>query len=195
MLFCLQLKSNKSNHIEQTYFIYLYLFNCKYICKTFSDWNGHGSDRNILDAILLNTTRIGHGYALLKHPVLMDIVRRRHICLEVCPISNQVLGLVSDLRNHPATVYSALNVPMVISSDDPGFWGATGLSYDFYYALMSFTTVDTGLAYVKQLALNALRYSRLDVDERRLANSMFSRQWRDFLDSVISTEKLSAEPH
>lgn len=171
------------------------LFNCKYICKTFSDWTGYGSDRNILDAILLNTTRIGHGYALVKHPVLMDMVRRRHICLEVCPISNQVLGLVSDLRNHPATVYSALNVPMVISSDDPGFWGATGLSYDFYYALMSFTTVDTGLAYVKQLALNALRYSRLDVDERRLANSMFSRQWRDFLDSVISTEKLSAEPH
>lgn len=122
-----------------------------------TDWNGYGSDRNILDAILLNATRIGHGYALYKHPVLMDLVRQRQICLEVCPISNQVLGLVHDMRNHPATVFNVLNVPMVIASDDPGFWGATGLSYDFYYALMSFTGVDTGLGYVKQLVLNSLR--------------------------------------
>lgn len=89
--------------------------------------------------------------------MLLDRVRRHRICLEVCPISNQVLGLIRDMRNHPATVYSALNVPMVIASDDPGFWGATGLSYDFYYALMSFTGVETGLTYVKQLVLNSLR--------------------------------------
>lgn len=87
----------------------------------------------------------------------MQKIKQRHICLEVCPISNQVLHLVQDLRNHPAVVYSSTNMPMVVSSDDPAFWGASGLSYDFYYALMCFTSADTGLAYVKQLALNSLQ--------------------------------------
>ena len=47
-------------------------------------------DQNLFDAILLNTTRIGHGYALSKHPVLMKIVKERGIAVEVDPISNQV---------------------------------------------------------------------------------------------------------
>lgn len=87
----------------------------------------------------------------------MQIIKKRHICLEVCPISNQVLRLVEDLRNHPAAVFSAINLPMVISNDDPAFWGATGVSYDLYYALMCFTSADVGLAYVKQLVINSLQ--------------------------------------
>lgn len=118
--------------------------------------HGYSSDLNLFDAILMNATRIGHAFSLYKHPVLMQVVKQRNICLEVCPISNQVLKLVDDLRNHPATIYSAINMPMVIASDDPGFWGATGISYDMYYALMSFTSADAGLAYVKKLALNSL---------------------------------------
>lgn len=102
----------------------------------------------------------------------MQIVKQRHICLEVCPISNQVLRLVEDLRNHPATIYSATNMPMVISSDDPAFWGATGISYDMYYALMCFTGADVGLTYVKQLAINSLEYTNL-CNGLILVDSMF----------------------
>lgn len=138
--------------------------------------------------MLLNTTRIGHGYALLQHPVLLDIVRRRGICLEICPISNQVLGLVGDLRQHPAAVYARLNVPMVIASDDPGFWGASGVSYDLYYAVMAIAGVDAGLAYVKQLLLNTLRYSMLAAGERSAALALFERQWQSFVRAVVATE-------
>lgn len=112
---------------------------------------------NLFDAILLNSTRIGHAYSLYKHPILLNLVKERRICIEVCPISNQVLRLVTDMRNHPANFYVSQNLPMVISSDDPGFWNAKGVSYDFYYALMSLTSAETGLSYLKQLVLNSLR--------------------------------------
>lgn len=124
---------------------------------THIDWNGYSSDLNLFDAILLNTTRIGHGFSLFKHPVLLNLIKLRRICIEVCPISNQVLKLVTDMRNHPANFYVSQNYPIVIASDDPGFWNAKGLSYDFYYTLMSMTTASTGLSFLKELVLNSIR--------------------------------------
>lgn len=105
----------------------------------------------------MNTSRIGHGFSLYKHPVLLNLVKEKRICIEVCPISNQVLKLVSDMRNHPASYYVSQNIPMVISNDDPGFWNAKGVSYDFYYALMSLSSLEAGLSFLKQLVLNSIR--------------------------------------
>ena len=51
-------------------------------------------NENLYDAVLLGAARIGHGLALIKHPRLMQIVKERGIAVEVCPISNQLLGYV-----------------------------------------------------------------------------------------------------
>lgn len=47
-----------------------------------------------MDAILLGTHRIGHGFALSKHPALIDLIKERDIAIEVNPISNQVYIIV-----------------------------------------------------------------------------------------------------
>jgi len=67
-----------------------------------TNWFGSPIDENLVDAILMGTKRIGHGFALTKHPMMMRLAKLLDIAIEVCPVSNQVLQLGVDYRNHPA---------------------------------------------------------------------------------------------
>lgn len=139
----------------------------------------------MLDALLLNTTRIGHAFALVKHPILMNAVKARQIAVELNPISNQVLHLVSDMRNHPGAQYLALDVPVVVCNDDPGFWNAKGLSYDFYYAIMSMAPNNAGIRVLKTLVFNSIRYSALTEKEQQRAYQLLEHSWARFMDKVL----------
>ncbi|XP_017084644.2 adenosine deaminase 2 [Drosophila eugracilis] len=150
-----------------------------------TNWFGASTDINLLDALLLNTTRIGHGYALAKHPILLNAVKSRQIAVEVSPISNQVLHLVWDLRNHPGAQYLSLDVPIVICSDDPGFWNAKGLSYDFYYAIMSLAPNNAGLRILKTLVWNSVKFSTLTEEEKTRAFQILELTWSRFIDKVL----------
>lgn len=80
-----------------------------------TNWFNTDADVNLIDAVLMNTKRIGHGYSLYKHPILWAAFKEKDIAIEISPISNQVLHLVQDLRNHPAAFYISENVPIVVS--------------------------------------------------------------------------------
>ncbi|XP_054734909.1 adenosine deaminase 2-like [Anastrepha obliqua] len=150
-----------------------------------TNWFGTSVDLNLVDAILLNTTRIGHGYSLMKHPILSKAIKERDIALEVSPLSNQVLNLVWDLRNHPGGYFMSENIPLVISNDDPGFWNAKGLSYDFYYAIMSFAPSNAGLKTLKSLVWNSIKYSSMNDAEKETAYGQLQSDWNAFLEQVI----------
>nr|XP_019545562.2 adenosine deaminase 2-like [Aedes albopictus] len=150
--------------------------------------NGYGSeaDLNLIDAIMLDSRRIGHGFSLYKHPVLRKLVKSEGIALEVCPLSNQVLRLVNDLRNHPAVYYVSESIPIVISADDPGFWDSKGVSYDFYYALMAIAPSSTGIGFLKQIVWDSVRYSSLTPEERTEYSEILQPKWDRFLDDLIA---------
>lgn len=133
----------------------------------------------------MGSKRIGHGYGLLKHPKVIEAVKANNIAIEVNPISNQVLKLVDDYRNHPAAVFSALNIPFVISSDDPSFWEVTPLSHDFYMAFLGITSRHADLRVLKKFAQNSIKYSSLNETEKEEAFTKWQKKWDYFIDRLI----------
>ncbi|CAG5126906.1 unnamed protein product, partial [Candidula unifasciata] len=119
-------------------------------------WFGTDADENIVDAVMLNVSRIGHAYSLPKYAKTMDIIKDKMIGIEVNPISNQVMGLVQDLRNHAIIPVLTVDTPILISSDYPAAWEALPLSHDLYVSFMALSSKNSGLRYLKEMITHSI---------------------------------------
>lgn len=77
---------------------------------------------NLYDSLLLNAKRIGHGYALLKHPLLIEKYKAAGIALELCPISNELLHLTGNIRQHPFPALLAAGLHCSLNADNPSLF-------------------------------------------------------------------------
>lgn len=137
---------------------------------------------NLYDAVLLDSRRIGHGFNLFRFPHLLEEVKRRNICLELNPISNQILGYVRDLRMHPGSTYLTRGVACTISSDDPLIFNYQGLTYDYWEIFLAW---ELDLRKMKGLVLNSLKYSALDDREKAESLDHFHRAWDSFVTKAL----------
>jgi adenosine deaminase len=81
---------------------------------------------NIWEAIeVLGAHRIGHGIASIRDPKLMDVLREKKICLEMCPTSNWLTQAVSSFESHPLPKVLRAGVPVCVNTDDPGVFGVS----------------------------------------------------------------------
>ena len=161
----------KMDSLEKVYGIDLPL----YLHDGESDW---ASVDNLYDAVLLNSRRIGHGFNLNHFPILIEEIKERDICLEVSPLSNQVLGYVQDLRVHPANFLLKKGVQISINSDDPAIFGYSGLSYDFWSIFLAW---ELDVRALKKLTKNSLIYSSLSEEEKQDALAHWEEEWGQFI--------------
>ncbi|KAL7273666.1 hypothetical protein RUND412_003462 [Rhizina undulata] len=144
--------------------------------------DGDETDENLFDAILLGTKRIGHGFSLYKHPHLISILKSHNICLEICPISNEILRLTSSILSHSLPALLANGVPVSLNNDDPGILGqkSTGsMTHDYWQVLQAFDNV--GLEGLGDLAETGVRFAAFEgvevaVEEGVRAERL--REWR-----------------
>ena len=81
---------------------------------------------NIWEAIeLLGARRIGHGISSVRDPRLLEYLREKNICLEMCPTSNWLTQCVTSFEQHPLKKVLDQGVPVSINTDDPGIFGVT----------------------------------------------------------------------
>ena len=140
-----------------------------------------GTLENAYDAIMLGSKRVGHGLGIIKHPYIMELLRESKIAVEVNPVSNMVLGYVPDMRNHPAVTYIKAGIPVVMGADDPGSMGHNFFTVDWYEAFMGW---GIRLKDMKLLAMNALAFSTMNVNERQVATRKWSVAWDQFIADV-----------
>jgi len=121
--------------------------------------DGDSTDENLFDAVALGTRRIGHGFSLYKHPLLIDLVKEKRILVESCPVSNEVLRLAGSIMSHPLPALLARGVACSLSNDDPTILGqrVVGMTHDFWQALQGWENL--GLAGLGSLAENSVRWA------------------------------------
>ncbi|KAK3710750.1 hypothetical protein LTR37_010169 [Vermiconidia calcicola] len=131
---------------------------------------GDEVDENLFDAVLLGTRRIGHGFSLYKHPLLIDMVKEKKILIESCPISNEVLRLTSGILSHPLPALLTRGVPCSLCNDDPAMLGqgGSGMTHDFWQALQGWENL--GLEGLASLAENSVRWASYE--------DMSAREWQ-----------------
>jgi adenosine deaminase CECR1 len=124
--------------------------------------DGNSVDENLFDAILLGTRRIGHGFSLYKHPLLIEMVKEKKILVESCPVSNESLRLCGSIMSHTLPALLARGVPCSLCNDDPTIFGqgGNGMSHDFWQALQGWENL--GLAGLGSLAENSVRWASFE---------------------------------
>lgn len=115
----------------------------------------------------------------------MDLVKQKDIAIEINPVSNQVLKLVDDFRNHPASTLLSQNFPIVVSSDDPSFWEVSPLTHDFYMAFLGMAPASSDLRTLKKLAKNSIKYSAMNETEKATAFVKWQHKWDKYISELI----------
>lgn len=144
--------------------------------------DGESQDRNntnMIDAVLLECPRIGHGFNdAFFFPAVREELKRKGMALEICPISNQVLRYVGSLESHPGAALAFDGVQIVIANDDPGVFGYTGVTLDWWGVTMAWYL---DLRSLKTIAKNSLLFSALEGTEKATAIEHWEQQWNAYM--------------
>lgn len=141
---------------------------------------------NLYDAVLLRSKRIGHGFSLLKHPRLVEKFKKTAtspgICIELCPISNELLHLCRNVKEHPFPALLAAGIPCTVNSDNPSLFG-NSMSHEFYQIMVGAPSIS--IHSWKQLALWSLEYSCLSDAEKLEGKVKYLVTWEAFCGQIV----------
>jgi adenosine deaminase len=120
---------------------------------------------SIRDALEAGASRIEHGIRAIEDPALVDELARQDVCLDVCPTSNVLLGVVPALSEHPLPALIRAGVPCTINADDPTILEVSILD--------EYTTARNGLhlsdGELAECARTSIRFSSLNSADKRRA--------------------------
>ena len=132
------------------------------------------NNRNIEYALDLGSKRLGHGMNLFRYPEVEKRVKAGNVMLEVCPLSNQLLGYIPDLRLHPAAGYIKRGLNVTISSDDCAIFDTSYITDDL---LLAYLCWDLSVADIKRCIKNSLQGDPA-------LDALFESSWDSFISEL-----------
>lgn len=103
---------------------------------------------------LLGADRIQHGVRAVEQPGLLERLADKGVCLDVCPSSNVLLGVVTSLEEHPLPRLIEAGVRVSINADDPLLFGP-GLLEEYELCRAAFGLGDFEMARIAATSISA----------------------------------------
>ncbi|MFA9274475.1 MAG: hypothetical protein ACEQSE_06310 [Candidatus Aquirickettsiella gammari] len=134
---------------------------------------------HIRDALqIAGAERIGHGVDIMheaRADQLLAELKKRNVAVEINLSSNSfILGIPA--QAHPVTMYMRHQVPIVISSDDPGV-SRNNISHEYMlFASRYQPTYDS----LKKTVYNSIRYSFLSPQDKAKQSNLLDQRFRQF---------------
>jgi adenosine deaminase CECR1 len=100
--------------------------------------------------------RVGHGLSLVNNENLMKLYKDLNIHIELCPLSNYILGYVKNIEEHPGKKLFENNISVSINSDDPSIYNYDYVTYDWVF-IIALWKLD--LDNIKKLIINSIEFS------------------------------------
>ena len=139
-----------------------------------------GENEEIAIALRCGINRLGHGFNLYRYPEAEKAVLEKGICMEICPVSNAMLGYCRDFSKHPAKRYMESGIPIVICSDDAAYQAHSVLTGDYLAVVVGW---DLSFKQLRNLCRNSIEYSFLIPERKRELMSWWKKQWTAFYNS------------
>ena len=136
-----------------------------------------GENEEIAIALRCGINRLGHGFNLYRYPEAEKAVLEKGICMEICPVSNAMLGYCRDFSKHPAKRYMESGIPIVICSDDAAYQAHSVLTGDYLAVVVGW---DLSFKQLRNLCRNSIEYSFLIPERKRELMSWWKNQWTAF---------------
>lgn len=148
-------------------------------------------DTQIFDTLRLGATRIGHGINLYQDDETMQLMRCGKFLVEINLISNELLGYVPDLDQHPFPIYLRQGIPVCLNTDDRGMWHSN-MTDEYFVAV---TRYNLSWKEIEQIGRNSLAYSFLAEDEKEQLLAGFEADLNAFASDCLESgwEKIAAE--
>src|SRR5699024_251334 len=73
---------------------------------------------SVKTALEFGAVRIGHGVRSFEDPGLLQELKRRQTCLEMCPTSNRQTKAIENMEQYPFTDYLKMGICVTINTDD-----------------------------------------------------------------------------
>ncbi|MEK8132173.1 adenosine deaminase [Paenibacillus filicis] len=131
---------------------------------------------NIYEAITqLGAVRIGHGVRLQENPEVLDLIRERHVPLELCPISNIQTKAVSGWEAYPIKRYFEQGLLLTINTDNPVV-SSTTITREYRTIAEKFQFTLRELA---ALIMNGVEAAFLQPGEKQQLRVDFTRRFKE----------------